>query len=66
MKPGQCYVVIERSAFSCSSLKAAVDYCYKMFQILQLDYPAKAAVIWDFFVVSFMELVPRILLNTGP
>ncbi|XP_030849871.1 uncharacterized protein LOC115927760 [Strongylocentrotus purpuratus] len=48
-KPEQCYVFIERSAYSCSSLTAAVDYCYKMFQVLQLDYPAQAAVIWDFF-----------------
>ena len=41
-KPGQCYVIPERNAYPCSSLTSAVDYCYKMFQVLQLDYSAQS------------------------
>ena len=32
-KPGQCYVVLERSAYSCSSLTAAVDYCFSQYWV---------------------------------
>ena len=47
--PGQCFVVLERIAYARSSLLTAVDFCYKLIQILDLAYPTQVRSVWNFF-----------------
>ena len=47
--PGQCFVVLERKAYERRSLLAAIDFCYKVIQILDLEYPTQVSNVWNFF-----------------
>ena len=38
-QPKQLFVIIERKALEVDTLLAAIDLCYKTYQILDLCYP---------------------------
>jgi hypothetical protein len=41
-------VIVERRAVPCSSMLNAVDICFKMFYVLDINYPWECANSWDF------------------
>ncbi|XP_071495097.1 uncharacterized protein [Diadema antillarum] len=45
-QPIQCFVILESQVFERKSLVSAVDLCYKIFQIFDLEYPAQARAMW--------------------
>lgn len=47
-QPRQCFVVVEDNVLACSDLVSAVEKCYKLFQVFDLQYPPQAANIWGF------------------
>ncbi|XP_030846710.1 uncharacterized protein LOC115926207 isoform X1 [Strongylocentrotus purpuratus] len=44
--PAQTFVVLEHHVLEQKSLVAAVDLCYKIFQIFDLQYPCQARAMW--------------------
>lgn len=44
--PSQCFVILEKRVFERKSLLSAVDLCYKIFQVFDLEYPAQARAMW--------------------
>ena len=47
--PSQCFVVIENEVILCQSLLKALDLAFKVFFVLDLNYPAQCNSIWEFF-----------------
>ncbi|PIK42603.1 hypothetical protein BSL78_20529 [Apostichopus japonicus] len=46
--PEQQFVIVERMAMPASSLIKAVDLCFKVFYVLDLNYPWESNNVWDF------------------
>lgn len=44
-----CYVVINTTKYLFQSLLAAVDFCFKSFYALKLEYPLESRTVWSFF-----------------
>ena len=49
MALSQTFVIFERRALPTEMLTKAVDTCFKIFHIFDLEYPAQASAIWNFF-----------------
>ncbi len=48
MKPEQQFVVLERRAIPANSTLHAFDLCFKIFYILDINYPWESSNAWDF------------------
>ena len=48
IEPAQVFVIVERKALPQTSLLKAVDVCFKLFYVLNVDYPWEAATTWEF------------------
>ena len=48
MKPLQIFVMVERRAVEFSTLTKAVDYCFKLIYVLDVEYQATCIAVWDF------------------
>ncbi|XP_071854347.1 uncharacterized protein [Apostichopus japonicus] len=46
-QPQQLFVIIERKAMVVDTLIAAIDLCYKAYQVLDLCYPPQAMGVWN-------------------
>ena len=49
MKPLQIFVMVERRAVKFSTLTKAVDNCFKLIYVLDVEYQATCIAVWDFF-----------------
>lgn len=47
--PLQKFVIVERKALEQPSLLKAIDVCFKLFYILDVQYPWQCATSWEFF-----------------
>ncbi|XP_035700545.1 uncharacterized protein LOC118433073 [Folsomia candida] len=45
----QAYVMVERHLIFAESLVKAVDICFKIFHVLQLQFPEECSSVWCFF-----------------
>ena len=57
-KPGQVFVVIERQEIECSSVMQAVDICFKLTYILDIDYQPLCRTTWQLLQHMVYELSP--------
>ena len=46
--PEQVFVILERQTVKCSSLLKGLDLCFKLFYLLDIDYPWECQNLWDF------------------
>ena len=45
----QWFVIVKRQALQQTSLLKAVDVCFKLFYILDINYPWQCSTTWEFF-----------------
>ena len=48
MEPLQCFVIVERKALQQMSLLKALDVCFKLFYVLDINYPWQCATTWEY------------------
>jgi len=44
----QFCVMVERKHIFCSSFLQALDTCFKIFHVLNINYPAECQAVWEF------------------
>lgn len=49
-------VVLSDQRFGCESPRAAVEFTFKLFFVLNAQYPAEAKLIWQFFRKAIYDL----------
>jgi hypothetical protein len=54
-KPHQTFVILEDKCIETNSLLKAVDLCYKLFYILNLQFPPYCQNVWHFFNATFYQ-----------
>ncbi|KAJ8043406.1 hypothetical protein HOLleu_10472 [Holothuria leucospilota] len=55
-EPQGIFVIAERKALPQSSLLKGVDVCFKLFYVLNLQYPWQSATTWEFFQKAIYSL----------
>ncbi|XP_072168569.1 uncharacterized protein [Diadema setosum] len=55
-EPEQCFVVLEKNTISCNSLLHAIDVCFKLVYVLDIDYAWECQHTWDFIQKFFYRL----------
>lgn len=50
------YVVVDNNIFKCASPTRAVDLCYKIFFVFNIDYSTACVHIWSFFQKYVYEM----------
>lgn len=52
-----CHVIIDNLIYDFESIVAAVDYLYKLFFVLKLEYPDLSSHIWAFIQKYLYDMV---------
>lgn len=55
-EPQQMFSIVERKAIEHSSLTKCVDVCFKLFYVLDLQYPWQCATTWEFVQMAIYGL----------
>jgi len=50
------YVMVERRLIKAASVVNAVDLCFKVFYVLQLQFPEECFPVWSFFDHSVFKI----------
>ncbi|KAJ8031513.1 46 kDa FK506-binding nuclear protein [Holothuria leucospilota] len=56
INPSQQYVIVENHAIEQSSLAQSVDLCFKLFFVLNMEYPLVCIHIWEFLHVAVYKI----------
>ncbi|XP_063968771.1 uncharacterized protein LOC135157438 isoform X1 [Lytechinus pictus] len=57
--PAQYFAVVEGRALKQDSLLKAVDVCFKLFYVLDLEYPSACYTTWEFIQKVLYQLMPK-------
>lgn len=52
----EVFISFEEVKISCKSLLRAVDICFKIFQLFNLEYPMASKTFWNFIQVFFYQI----------
>nr|XP_054773598.1 uncharacterized protein LOC129281710 [Lytechinus pictus] len=55
LQPSQCFVVLERHALPQPSLLKAVDLCYKVHFVMDLNYQVDCRAVWKFIEAIYQQ-----------
>lgn len=53
LKPSSILVFFDGITYTCSSVPAAIDTCYKIFHVLRIQYPDECMNVWKFIQKYF-------------
>lgn len=49
LEVSQAFVMVERRLLQTASVVGAVDLCFKVFHVLQVNFPSECFPVWSFF-----------------
>ena len=63
MAPKEILIFFDKIKYKFTSIVKAVDICFKIYQVFNLEYPPAAFVVWSFIQSYFYKITTKFNVN---